>query len=107
MAQGDRGATLPRHDEFWVGDLRERLPTSSIGIEVSEHARRVTGPIRSYDLIIHLGGDEFLCAMSNTSLPDARERFARTPERSPPHRTPAQYEPASRNCAATMTAPTS
>jgi hypothetical protein len=43
MAQGDRGATLPRHDELWVGDLRERLPTSSIGIEVSEHARRVTG----------------------------------------------------------------
>ena len=31
--------------------------------------------LRSYDLIIRLGGDEFLCAMSNTTLFDARERF--------------------------------
>ena len=31
--------------------------------------------LRSYDLIIRLGGDEFLCAMSNMTLPDARERF--------------------------------
>jgi diguanylate cyclase (GGDEF)-like protein len=31
--------------------------------------------LRSYDLIIRLGGDEFLCAMSDVSLPDARERF--------------------------------
>ncbi len=32
--------------------------------------------LRSYDLIIRLGGDEFLCAMSNTTLPDARQRFS-------------------------------
>lgn len=31
--------------------------------------------LRSYDLIIRLGGDEFLCAMSNMTLPDVRERF--------------------------------
>jgi len=31
--------------------------------------------LRSYDLIIRLGGDEFLCAMSNMTLPEARERF--------------------------------
>jgi diguanylate cyclase (GGDEF)-like protein len=41
--------------------------------------KRVVGFIRShlrsYDLIIRLGGDEFLCAMSNMTLPDARERF--------------------------------
>jgi diguanylate cyclase (GGDEF)-like protein len=32
--------------------------------------------VRSYDLIIRLGGSEFLCAMSNMTLPDARQRFA-------------------------------
>jgi diguanylate cyclase (GGDEF)-like protein len=31
--------------------------------------------LRSYDLIIRLGGDEFLCVVSNMSVPDARERF--------------------------------
>jgi diguanylate cyclase (GGDEF)-like protein len=31
--------------------------------------------VRSYDLIIRLGGSEFLCAMSNMTLPDARQRF--------------------------------
>jgi diguanylate cyclase (GGDEF)-like protein len=32
--------------------------------------------LRSYDLIVRLGGDEFLCAMSSMTLPDARQRFA-------------------------------
>jgi diguanylate cyclase (GGDEF)-like protein len=32
--------------------------------------------LRSYDLIIRLGGDEFLCSMSSTRLPEARERFS-------------------------------
>ena len=31
--------------------------------------------VRSYDLIIRFGGDEFLCAMSNVTMSDARERF--------------------------------
>jgi diguanylate cyclase (GGDEF)-like protein len=31
--------------------------------------------LRSYDTIVRVGGDEFLCAMSGTNLPDARERF--------------------------------
>jgi diguanylate cyclase (GGDEF)-like protein len=31
--------------------------------------------VRSYDLIVRLGGDEFLCAMSNMVLSEARERF--------------------------------
>ncbi len=31
--------------------------------------------LRSYDLIIRLDSDELLCAMSNTSVPDARARF--------------------------------
>jgi diguanylate cyclase (GGDEF)-like protein len=32
--------------------------------------------LRSYDLIVRIGGDEFLVAMSNITLPDARGRFA-------------------------------
>lgn len=32
--------------------------------------------LRSYDLTVRLGGDEFLCAMSNMTLLDARERFS-------------------------------
>lgn len=31
--------------------------------------------LRSYDLVIRLGGDEFLCAMSNMTLGNARQRF--------------------------------
>ncbi|MDX6691036.1 MAG: hypothetical protein QOG15_2493 [Solirubrobacteraceae bacterium] len=31
--------------------------------------------LRSYDLIIRLGGDEFLCAMSSMTLSDARRRL--------------------------------
>jgi diguanylate cyclase (GGDEF)-like protein len=31
--------------------------------------------VRSYDVIVRLGGDEFLCAMSNMTLSEARERF--------------------------------
>ena len=31
--------------------------------------------LRSYDLVIRLGGDEFLCAMFGVRLPAARERF--------------------------------
>lgn len=46
---------------------------------VSELLRRVIAHIhehlRSYDLIIRLAGTEFLCAMSNMTLPDARLRF--------------------------------
>lgn len=32
--------------------------------------------MRPYDLVVRLGGDEFLCAMSNMSLSDARKRFS-------------------------------
>lgn len=31
--------------------------------------------VRSYDLIVRLGGDEFLCALSNVSLDDVRARL--------------------------------
>jgi diguanylate cyclase (GGDEF)-like protein len=32
--------------------------------------------LRPYDLIVRLGGNEFLCAMSNMTLVDARKRFS-------------------------------
>jgi diguanylate cyclase (GGDEF)-like protein len=35
----------------------------------------ITEHLRTYDLVIRHGGDEFLCAMSNMTLPDAHERF--------------------------------
>jgi diguanylate cyclase (GGDEF)-like protein len=35
----------------------------------------VENHLRSYDLIVRVGGDEFVCAMSNMTLADARERF--------------------------------
>jgi diguanylate cyclase (GGDEF)-like protein len=45
-----------------------------------ELLRRVVAVIgehlRSFDLVIRLGDDEFLCAMSNITLTDARERFS-------------------------------
>jgi diguanylate cyclase (GGDEF)-like protein len=31
--------------------------------------------VRTYDLIIRIGGDEFLCAMSSVTMPEARKRF--------------------------------
>jgi two-component system cell cycle response regulator len=36
----------------------------------------ISQQLRSFDLIIRLGEDEFLCAMSNMTLPDARQRFS-------------------------------
>lgn len=38
---------------------------------------QIRAQLRSYDLIVRLGGDEFVAAMSNITLPDARERLAR------------------------------
>jgi diguanylate cyclase (GGDEF)-like protein len=44
-----------------------------------ELLQRVVGAIRahlrSYDLIVRLGGDEFLCVISGTTIADARRRF--------------------------------
>jgi diguanylate cyclase (GGDEF)-like protein len=35
----------------------------------------VRSDLRSYDLIVRLGGDEFLCVMSGVTIDDARRRF--------------------------------
>lgn len=46
------------------------------GDEVLRHAvALISQRVRPYDLTIRLGGDEFLCVMSNMSVADARERF--------------------------------
>jgi len=37
--------------------------------------RGIRGHLRSYDLIVRQGGDEFLCAMSGATVDDARQRF--------------------------------
>jgi diguanylate cyclase (GGDEF)-like protein len=31
--------------------------------------------VRTYDLVVRVGGDEFLCAMSGTTLPEVHQRF--------------------------------
>jgi GGDEF domain-containing protein len=36
----------------------------------------VRSQLRSYDSVVRLGGDEFLCVMSGATVSDARERFA-------------------------------
>ncbi len=36
----------------------------------------IRADVRSYDSIVRLGGDEFLCVMSGAGIPDARRRFA-------------------------------
>jgi diguanylate cyclase (GGDEF)-like protein len=37
--------------------------------------RAIRAHLRSYDLIVRLGGDEFLCVISGTTIADARRRF--------------------------------
>lgn len=36
--------------------------------------------VRPYDLVVRVGGDEFLCAMSGATHPEARGRFAAVAE---------------------------
>jgi diguanylate cyclase (GGDEF)-like protein len=37
--------------------------------------RAIRAHLRSYDLIVRIGGDEFLCVMSGASIDDAHQRF--------------------------------
>jgi diguanylate cyclase (GGDEF)-like protein len=43
---------------------------------VKRVASRIAERLRPYDLIVRVGGDEFLCAMPNMTLAGARARFA-------------------------------
>ena len=38
-------------------------------------AERLRARMRSYDLLVRMGGDEFLCALPNITVAEARERF--------------------------------
>jgi diguanylate cyclase (GGDEF)-like protein len=37
--------------------------------------RAIRAHLRSYDMVVRVGGDEFLCVMSGATIEDARERF--------------------------------
>ena len=46
------------------------------GDALLQHAvRGIRDHLRSYDLIVRLGGDEFLCVLSGATIEDARQRF--------------------------------
>jgi diguanylate cyclase (GGDEF)-like protein len=46
------------------------------GDALLQHAvRAIRGHLRSYDLIVRIGGDEFLCVMSGATIDDAEHRF--------------------------------
>jgi len=63
-------------DVVGLKELNDRLGHGA-GDELLRHvAALFTAHLRSYDLIVRLGGDEFLCAVSNMSEADVRERFS-------------------------------
>jgi len=59
---------LKRLNDSEGHDAGDRLLKRVVAL-IGEH-------LRPYDLIVRLAGDEFLCAMSNMALPDARRRFS-------------------------------
>jgi diguanylate cyclase (GGDEF)-like protein len=51
--------------------------THAAGDDLLKHVMALMkAHLRPYDLIVRLGGNEFLCAMSNMTLVDARKRFS-------------------------------
>jgi diguanylate cyclase (GGDEF)-like protein len=59
---------LKRLNDSEGHDAGDRLLRRVVAV-IGEH-------LRPYDLIVRLAGDEFLCAMSNMTLQDARRRFS-------------------------------
>lgn len=58
-----------------------KMTNDSLGHAAGDHLLRETansirGRLRSYDLIIRFGGDEFLCGLPGLNLTDAEDRFA-------------------------------
>ncbi len=56
-----------------VNDTKGHLAGDSLLIAVAESLR---GCLRSYDLIMRFGGDEFVCALPNVNVKGVRQRFA-------------------------------
>lgn len=56
-----------------VNDTRGHLAGDSLLRAVAGSLRRC---LRTYDLIMRFGGDEFVCALSNSDIEDVRRRFA-------------------------------
>jgi len=59
---------LEHVNESYGHDAGDRL-LRRVAALIAEH-------LRSYDLVVRVGGDEFLCAMTDMTLSDARERFS-------------------------------
>jgi diguanylate cyclase (GGDEF)-like protein len=63
-------------DVVGLKELNDTLGHAA-GDELLKHvARLFKAHLRTYDLIVRLGGDEFLCAVSNMSEADVRQRFS-------------------------------
>ena len=59
---------LKRRNDGAGHDARDRLLKRVVAL-ITEH-------LRPYDLVVRLGGDDFLCAMSNMTHTDAHQRFS-------------------------------
>ena len=56
-----------------VNDTRGHLAGDTLLVAVAGSLR---GCLRSYDLIMRFGGDEFVCALPNVDVNGVRQRFA-------------------------------
>jgi diguanylate cyclase (GGDEF)-like protein len=54
--------------------------------------RKIRSHLRSYDVIVRLGGDEFLCAMPGATIRDARQRFGAIQASLAAHSDPSQIK---------------